>query len=182
MIQDLAEQAIGLQGMKVDRQMFNRFAEELSSHPIVKKLVEQEDYPAAEQYITEKIFNRAEHFFNLGKLRKSLQVDWRAPFRQILDLALGRTDRIKSRTEVFEEEFNKFISIHHPESRYVPYARRLFTAYLSDESIRKIIDQGRYGQLMSPLLSLSDIDMLNGWKQIIPQYIKDYIPLNYFMN
>jgi len=182
MIQDLAEQAIGPQGMKVDRQMFNRFAEELVAHPIVKKLVEQEDYPAAEEYITKRIFNRAEHFFNLTKLRKSLQVDWRAPFRQILDLALGRTDRIKTKSEVLEDEFNKFISIHHPESRYVPYAKRLFSAYLSDEGIRKIIDQGHYGKLMSPLLSISDIDMLNGWKQIIPQYIKDYIPLNYFMN
>jgi len=182
LIQNLAEQAIGPQGMKVDRQMFNRFAEELRTHPIVKKLVEQEDYPAAEEYITQKIFNRAEHFFNLTKLRKSLQVDWRAPFRQILDLALGRTDRIKTKSEVLEEEFRKFISIHHPESRYVPYARRLFTAYLSDEEIRKIIDQGQYGKLMSPLLSLSDIDNLNGWKKTIPQYIKDYIPLNYFMN
>jgi type I restriction enzyme R subunit len=182
MIRDLAEQAIGLQGMKVDRQMFNRFADEVNTHPIVKKLVEQEDYPAAEKYISERIFNRPEDYYNLPKLRKSLQVDWRAPFRLILDLALGRTDRIKNRNEVFDEEFNKFLSIHHPESRYVPYARRLFTAYLSDEEIRKTIDMGRYGQLMSPLLSIRDIDMLNGWKQVIPQYIKDYIPLNYFMN
>ncbi len=182
MIQDLSEQAIGLQGMKVDRQMFNRFADEVKSHPIVKKLVEQEDYPSAERYISEKIFNRPQDFFNLAKLRKSLNIDWRAPFRQILDLALGRVDRIKTRTELFEEEFNKFLSIHHPESRYVPYAKRLFRAYLSDEDIRRLIDKGRYAELMTPLLSIDDVNMLNGWKQVIPQYIKDYIPLNYFMN
>ena len=182
MIQDFSEEAVGPKGMKVDRQMFNRFADEIKSHPVVRKMVEEEDYPAAERYISEKIFNRPADYFNLAKLRKSLNIDWRAPFRQILDLALGRTDRIKTRDELFEEEFEKFISIHHPESRYVPYAKRLFRAYLSDDEIRAIIDNGRYAELMGPLLSIRDVDNLNGWKQVIPQYIKDYIPLNYFMN
>jgi len=182
MIRDLSEKAIGPKGMKVDRQMFNRFADEVKSHPDVRKMVEQEDYPAAERYVAEKIFDRPVDYFNLPKLRKSLNIDWRAPFRQILDLALGRTDRIKSRDEIFNEEFDKFISIHHPESRYIPYARRLFRAYLSDGEIRNIIDNGRYAELMGPLLSIRDVDNLNGWKHVIPQYIKDYIPLNYFMN
>jgi len=182
MIHDFTEKAIGIEGMKVDRKMFERFVDQIKDDPFIKEKMDDEDYQAAEDYITEHVFNKPEDYLDLEKLRKALRTDWRLPFRHILDIVFGRMDKPKTKNEVLEEEFAKFLSIHHPDSRYVPYAKRFFKAYVTDENIRMIINSKEYATLATnPILGLQDMQYLNGWLDIIPQYVKDYVPLNNFM-
>ncbi len=182
LIKDMKQTLVDQNGMKIDRKMFEKFADQVKKVPFIKEKISEEDYEAAEDYIIENIFDRPEDYFNLEKLRKDLKVDWRLPFRQILELAFGRIDKIKSKHEVLDEEFDKFIAINKPRSQYVPTAKRFFKAYITDEEIRQIINNREYARLAtSSVLTIQDIKDLDTLRETIPQYVKDYVPLNNFM-
>jgi type I restriction enzyme, R subunit len=181
-IKEMKEQQIGTEGMKIDRKMFEKFAEQVRDNGFVRERVEEDDFEAAEDYIVDNIFNKPEDYFDLEKLRKSLDLDWRMPFRQMLEFIFGQTKGIKKKNDVLDEEFNKFISIHRPDSQYVQLAKRFFKAYVTDDQIRAIINKKEYAKLAtSTVLSIQDVKQLNGWRDVIPEYVKDYVPLNNFM-
>lgn len=176
------ETSVGLNGMKVDRKMFDRFAEQVKGDTFVSKKVEEEDYYAAEEYIVENLFNKPEDYIDLEKLRKTLNADWRLPFKQILEYIFGHISKIKGKHEILDEEFDKFIAIQHPDSLYVPVAKRFFKAYITDEQIRMIINNKEYAKLATnPKLTIQDVKALSELREIIPKYVKDYVPLNNFM-
>jgi len=181
-IRKMQETAIGPEGMKVDQMMFERFQEQIRSDELIRQLVVEEDFEAAENYIIENVFERPEDYVNLEKLRLALGSDWRVPFRSILQYIFGQIKHIKGKQEILDEEFNKFININHPEHRYIPYARKFFKAYITDEQIRQLINSKEYARLATnPKLTFEDVKSLNGWLDKIPEYVKDYIPLNSFM-
>jgi len=182
-ISTLEETPIGLQGMKIDRKMFERFAEQVKQDEFIREKVEEEDFTAAEDYIINEIFHKPEDYLDLDKLRKALRMDWRLPFRQILEYIFGHVKRLKSKHEALDDEFDKFLAIHHPDSKYVPVAKRFFKAYVTDEQIRSIINAKEYAQLATnEKITLQDMKDLNGWRDVIPGYVKDYVPLNPYMN
>ncbi len=181
-VKEMQQKQIGAEGMKVDRKMFEKFAEQVKEDPYIKEKMDQEDFDSAQEYIAEHIFNKPEDYFDLEKLRKDLDIDWRMPFRQILEYIFGHIDKIKGKHEVLDDEFDKFISIHNPESKYVQTAKRFFKAYITDEHIRSVVNSKEYAKLATnPVLTMQDIRELNGWREVIPQYVKDYVPLNNFM-
>ena len=65
----------------------------------------------------------------------------------------------------------------------VPEARAFFEAYLTDGHLRGIIDTNR----LTDLYTTSSFTMQQykavpaAWRRRIPEYIKDYVPLNQFM-
>jgi type I restriction enzyme R subunit len=65
----------------------------------------------------------------------------------------------------------------------VPEARNFFKAYLSDGRLRDIIDNGRLTELnTNPGFTMQDFRAVPAnWRRRIPEYIKDYVPLNQFM-
>lgn len=178
----LQQNSVGQEGMRVDRMMFDRFAEQVKENQFVVEKIKDDDYSAAEDYIIENIFDKPDDFFNLEKLRKTLQTDWRVPFKQILEYIFGHINKIKGKQEVLDEEFDKFLVIQHPDSRYVPIAKRFFKAYVTDEQIRMIINNKEYAKLATnSKLTIQDLKALNGLRDTIPKYVKDYVPLNFFM-
>jgi type I restriction enzyme R subunit len=180
-VSELKETLIGYEGMRIDREMFNSFANRISKDEYIVEKVTEDDYEAIDEYINEKYFEKPEDYLNLNKLRKSMGVDWLVPLRQILELIFKKRDRIKGKYEVLDDEFDNFLLIHKPESHYVPTAKRLFKAYITDEEIRAVVNAKEYAKLStSPKVSLQDIMALNGWRETIPQYVKDYVPLSYF--
>ncbi len=50
---------------------------------------------------------------------------------------------------------------------------------LGNGAARAIMDPRAFGRLAeSPKVSLADIKALNGWREVIPEYVKDYVSLN----
>jgi len=91
----------------------------------------------------------------------------------------GLIDRFKTRDELLEEEFQKFVVINKPEPDQALRIKNYLQVYLTDAEIRKIIDDKRYASLAdNPKLSLSDILALGHWREQVPAYVKDYISLN----
>ena len=64
----------------------------------------------------------------------------------------------------------------------MPVIRQFFKAYLTDGAIRAIVDSREFVLLAdNPKVSMADIKALNGWRDVIPEYVKDYVSLNKFV-
>ncbi|MBU4198624.1 MAG: DEAD/DEAH box helicase family protein [Verrucomicrobia bacterium] len=175
------EYAVPIYGMKIDRKFFEKFEDQVKAAPEVRARYERGDIKGAEEVVVAALFNKPEDFFNLDKLRKAAQADRRITLREILAKAFGEIDRFKTKDELLEEELAKFVSIHKPDAAHMPVIRQFFKAYLTDGAVRAIVDSREFSKLAdNPKISISDIKALNGWRDVIPEYVKDYVSLNAF--
>jgi type I restriction enzyme R subunit len=175
------EYDVPVYGMKIDRKFFEKFEDKVKSAPQVRQRYERGDIQGAEEIVMADLFNKPEDFFDLNKLRKALQLDRRITLREILAKAFGDIDRFKTKDELLEEELAKFVSIHKPDAMHMPTIRQFFKAYLTDGAVRAIVDSREFSRLAdNPKVSISDIQALNDWRDVIPEYVKDYVSLNAF--
>lgn len=116
-------------------------------------------------------------------MRQSIKLDRRLTLREIIEKIFGQITRFKSKEELLDEEFDKFVSVNKPEdSETILPIRNFFKAYVTDNEIRDIIEKKEYARLATnPIVSLADIRALKEWKEKIPDYIKDYVPINKYM-
>jgi len=175
------EYAVPVYGMKIDRKFFERFEEKLKATPEVRERYERGDIRGAEEVVARDLFNKPEDLFNLDKLRKAVQADRRITLREILAKAFGEIEHFKTKDELLEEELAKFVSIHKPDAAHLPAIRQFFKAYVTDGGVRHIIDTREFGRLAdNPKVSLADLRALDQWRDIITEYVKDYVSLNAF--
>lgn len=180
-VKTLTETPVGIEGMKVDRKLFDKAREELQKDVEIKSAVESEQWDKAVQIVREKYEDKPKLYLNLDKIRKSENLDRRVSWREFLERAFGLISRFQSKDEKLEEECDKFISIHKPESKYVPFIKNYLKAYVSDEYFRNEINSQRFPRDYAGF-TMQEYMALNGWRKTIPEYIKDYIPLNTYIN
>ena len=179
----LHEEEIGLQGMKIDRMLFRKFEDRIKMDDIIKKHVELGNWEFIISHIQSEIFDKPEEYFNLEKLRKAAQIDRKVSIREVIEKIFGIIPTFKSKDELLEEEFDKFISIYPPEEdvnlRALKY---FFKAYIVDQDIRKIIEAKDFHALQThPTLTIAQFKEVNAkYREVIPLYIKDYIKLDQF--
>jgi type I restriction enzyme R subunit len=180
-LKTIVETPIPVYGMKIDRKFFEKFEDQIKAKPEVRALYEQGDIRGAEEVVVTTLFNKPEDFFNLDKLRKAVRADRRITLREILAKAFGDIDRFKTKDELLEEELAKFVSIHKPDAGHIRVIRQFFKAYVTDGGVRAIIDSREFGRLAdNPKVSLADMLDLDEWRDVIPEYVKDYVSLNQF--
>jgi type I restriction enzyme R subunit len=168
-------------GMKIDRKFFEKFEDQVKATPEVRDRYERGDIKGAEEIVIAALFNKPEDFFNLDKLRRAVQIDRRITLREILAKAFGEIDRFQTKDELLEDELAKFVSIHQPDAAHMPVIRQFFKAYLTDGGVRTIVDSREFGRLAdNPKVSLADVRALDQWREVIPEYVKDYVSLNAF--
>ena len=64
----------------------------------------------------------------------------------------------------------------------MPFIRQFFKAYVTDGGLRAIVEARQFSRLAdNPKASLADLSALGPWREVIPDYVKDYMPLNAFM-
>lgn len=180
-LKTLKETAIGVEGMKVDRKIFERFEETIKQNQFVQEQYKKGNFTALEGYIKEKIFDKPEDYFNLERLRKSVKIDRRITLREFVEKIFGGITGFKSKDELLEEEFGKFILINKLDNKYLMPAKNYFKAYITDDEFRKHIDDEDFQYLYTyPGFSMDEFKELNGYREIVPEYIKDYVTLNSF--
>jgi len=181
-LKNATEIPIGIEGMRIDRKLFEKFEEVVKADEHVKTMIYEGKYEEAEVFIRDKVFDKPEEYFNLEKLRKSVKADRRLSLREILDKIFGKIKYFKTKDELLEEEVQKFISICHPEPKFVNIIAQFMKAYILDEDIRRVIESGEFGQLStSPRFDMQDLAELDGWKEPVIEYIKDYVSLNAYL-
>ncbi|HLG15663.1 MAG TPA: DEAD/DEAH box helicase family protein [Blastocatellia bacterium] len=177
-----AETPVPVYGMKIDRKFYEQFEERMKRDETVRTLYERGDIRLAEEHIRTTLFNKPEEFYTLDKLRKALHLDRRLTLREVIEKVFGGLDHFKNKDELLEEELAKFISIHEPDAAHMPFIRQFFKAYLTDGEVRDIVEKREFNRLATnPKVSLADFRALNGWRDIIPDYVKDYVHINAFL-
>ncbi|MCK5491348.1 MAG: DEAD/DEAH box helicase family protein [Candidatus Pacebacteria bacterium] len=179
-VKTLTEKPVGIDGMKVDRKLFEKAREELQEDEEIKTAVKNEQWDKAVHIVREKYEDKPRLFLNLEKIRKSENLDRRLSWREFLERVFGRIDKFKDRDELLEEECEKFISIYKPESKYVPYIKNYLKAYVTDEYFRNEINNQRFPREYAGF-TMPEYQALNGYRQTIPEYVKDYVSVNQYM-
>ena len=185
------EQQVGFQGMKVDRMFFEKFEDVVKANPIIAQQVGDAQWDQAIDYITTELFDKPSEYFNLDKLRRAAGVDRRLGLREILEKAFGLIPGFKSKNDLLEEEFEKFLLDQQSATGFsadstaaaVQAMKYYFKAYATDHKLRDIIETQRLTDLnVYPAFGMSDFKAVPPvWRTRIPEYVKDYVPLNQFM-
>lgn len=181
-LKTFTEKVVGIEGMKIDRKLFEKFEAVVKDDSFIKQKYEEGDLATIEEYVKDKIFDKPEDFFSLEKLRKSVKADRRISLREFIEKVFGGIASFKSKDELLENEFEKFIAINKPENQFVLPVKNYLKAYITDNEIRDIIEKGEYTRLATnPKLTFADLEALNGWIEKVPEYVKDYVSLNAYM-
>lgn len=179
-----SEQQIGLEGMRVDRELFQKFESMARADPALAAMVEQQNWEGAVRRVVEHLFDKPDEFFSLDKLRRAAGLDRRLTVREIIEKAFGHIPSFKSKDELIEDEFQKFLLDQKPEQAdRLREMRYFFDAYIKDANVRRIIDEGKVADLnVNPIFGMKDLRAVpDEWRKRIPEYIKDYVSLNPFL-
>ena len=162
---------------------FDRFADTVRQDETIVQAVEAGQWERVIDYINREVFDKPEEYYTLAKLRKAAAVDRRLSLREILERVFGIIPRFKSKDELLEEEFAKFVADHTPpRADSVAAIKTYFKAYAADGSTRDIIDKRRFSMLAtSAVFSTRDYRAVpEKYRALIPEYVRDYVSLNQF--
>jgi len=183
-LSSMSEEKISDDGMKIDRMFFKRFEDTVRKDGFVAANVEAGQWDRVIDYINREVFDKPEAYYSLEKLRKAASVDRPLSLREIIEKSFGLISGFKSKDELLEEEFDKFVADYRPEeAEAIPALKNYFKAYVSSDQVRQIIENQQFTDLATnPTFSTSDLRAVPAkYRTIIPNYIKDYVPLNRFM-
>lgn len=181
-VKTLEIKPVGLEGMRIDREFFQKAEETIKSDQDIKSAVDNENWDRAIAIIKEKYENQPDLYMNLEKIKKSQNLDRRVTWREVLEKIFGFIDGFKNKDDLLEDECDKFISIYKPEPETVPYIKNFIKAYTADSRFREIIDTKTFPQLnFYAGFSVQDYLNLKDYKDILPTYIKENINLNTYM-
>ena len=179
----IKEETIGYEGMKIDRMFYEKFEDAVRENDFIAASVEAGQWDRVIDYVNKEIFEKPTEYYSLEKLRRAAGVDRRLTLREILERIFGLIPRFKSKDELLEEEFSKFVADYKPEeAEAVPALKTYFKAYVTDGRIRHIIDEKEFADLATnPVFSTKDFKAVPAkYRTLIPEYIKDYVSLNQF--
>jgi type I restriction enzyme, R subunit len=180
----IKEDVVGTEGMKIDRMFFERFGETVREDPTIAAAVEAGQWDRVIDYVNREVFDKPEEYYNLDKLRRAAAVDRRITLREILEKVFGLIPRFKSKDELLEEEFAKFVAGHVPgPPAAIPAIRHYFKVYVTNNYIRHIIDQRQFtGLATNPVFSTRDFKAVSErFRTLVPEYVKDYVQINHFL-
>lgn len=176
------EKPIGYQGMRVDREFFEKASSIIKQDKDIERAVENEQWDTAVDLTRDRYENKPEDFITLEKLRHALKLDRSLTWIELIEHIYGLIPHLKTKDELLNDEFEKFVSIYKPEARYIQAIKNFIKVYITDKEIRDIIDKREYSRLAdNPKLTIDDLKELEKWKDKIPVYVKDYVSINKFI-
>lgn len=183
-LSSIREEEIGDYGMKIDRMFFQRFEDTVRQDKFIAANVEAGQWDRVVDYINREVFDKPDAYYTLERLRKAASVDRRLSLREMIEKSFGLIQGFKSKDELLEEEFAKFVSDYRPEkAEMIPALKNFFKAYVSSDRVRYSIENQQFTALATnPVFSTKDLKAVpEKYRTIIPNYIKDYVPINRFM-
>ncbi len=179
----IKEETIGYEGMRIDREFYAKFEDVVRENDFIAASVEAGQWDRVIDYVNKEVFDKPSEFYSLDKLRKAAGVDRRLTLREILEKIFGLIPRFKSKDDLLEEEFSKFVADRKPEeAEAIPAIKTYFKAYATSDANRHIIESGHLTDLATnPVFSTKDFKAVPAkYRTLIPEYIKDYVSLNQF--
>ena len=143
----IEEIRLGNKGMRIDRDLYPSFKKDIQSNQTIKEMVENLKFDDAEKYLIDNVLDKPQEFYTLDKLKKSLELDRKLTVSELLLYVFDHIDKIKTRKECIEEEFEKFDDKFHPSEDYFYDTKQFFESYILDKDYRDIIDTGMFAEL-----------------------------------
>jgi type I restriction enzyme, R subunit len=181
----MQEQTIGTDGMKIDRMFFDKFEDMVKEDAAIVAAVEAGQWDRVIEHVNTEVFGKPNSAYSLDRLRKASGVDRRIGLREILEKIFGLIPRFKSKDELLEEEFAKFVADSKPEDpEAIPAIKTYFKAYVISDRVRHIIESGELTDLATnAVFSSRDYKAVpEPFRRRVPEYIKDYVSLNQFIS
>ena len=179
---EIKEILISNRGMKIDRDLYPSFKRRVTESELMRELVQRKNFNEAEKYLYEKVLDKANDYFTLEKLRKSLGIDRKISMKEILLHAFDHIQHIPSQRECLDEEFDKLDKALNPDDSIYAVAKEVFEAYAVDEEFRDIIESKRYAELGVHPSGKAFKTLPIELKQAIPNYIKENVDLERLAN
>lgn len=180
-IKTLTETPVSPEGMRIDREFFGKAQKLIVEDEDIKQAVNSDDWERAIHIVRDKYEDKPKIFLNLDKIRKSENLDRKLSWREVLEKMFGFIDKFKDANSLLEDECDKFISIEKPDPKYVPYIKSFIKAYSIDANFRNIIDEQRLQELYFYAgFTFEEYEALNGYREILPQYIRDNINIKIY--
>lgn len=182
-VASVIETPVGAEGMRIDREGFKRAVEEdVLGNEELKNMWENGDTEEAEEFAKKHIFDRPKYFLNLDKIRRIFNIDRRISVKEFLQVAFGDKESFEMKDDLLESEWSKFQEVHDVDQEHFAPVKMFFKAYIVDEEVRDIIKRNQPADFYHcPSFDFQEYQRLNGYKEIVPRYIKDYVSLNTFM-
>jgi len=180
----IKEEVIGVEGMKIDRLFYEKFEQMIREDAMIVEAVEAGEWERVIDYVNREFFDNSEQFYTLEKLRKAASVDRRLGLREILEKIFGLIPRFKSKDELLEEEFAKFVADYKPEeASAIPAIKNYFKVYITNIPVRQIIEAKKFTELATnAFFSTRDLKAVpEKYRTLIPIYVKDYVSLDQFV-
>ena len=181
-LKTLVEEVIGANGMKIDRMYFQKFEDTVKNDEFINTNIQSGNWDSIFTYVTNNIFEKPEDFFNLDKLRQAVKADRRLSLKEILEKIFGLIPYFKTKQEMLNEEFDKFDALYTPDEKYFNFAKDYFISFITNPQFREIIESKQFA-LLNTLPSGDTFRKLPpNLRTLIPNYIKDNVPLNKYMS
>jgi type I restriction enzyme R subunit len=181
-LQKLNETAVGNEGMRIDREMFRSFQDEVKSNDDFVKLYNAGNIDEALSYLKTEILgeDKPKYYMTPEKIRKIFNLDRRLDLREILDLIMNNKEPL-TKAQYIQQKFDEFVSDKNLSEELVGElyndAFELFDAYITNRRVAEAIDNKDYsllagfGSITIDQLKRLGVDRIN---QIIG-YVRDYI-------
>jgi len=95
--------------MRIDREFYARFEKTVRENDFIAAAVEAGQWDRVIDYVNKEVFDKSSQYYSLDKLRRAAGVDRRLTLREILEKIFGLIPRFKSKDDLLEEEFAKFV-------------------------------------------------------------------------
>ncbi len=151
-IASVVETAVGLEGMRVDREMYReRFSRQVTqladADTVLREAFEAEDWPAIEDRIQRLLFEKPEEFWNLPKLQNLFKSNRKPTLKEILSTIFGLIPAIPSRDQLAVSEFERFVATNETDATHGRELQLLFMAFLLDPVSRLLLQEERLADL-----------------------------------
>lgn len=181
-LKDVDETKVGKDGMRIDREMFRSFQDEVKANDEFMEIYNRGDIDESLNYLKNNILgeDKPKFYMTPEKIRKIFGLDRRLDLREILDLIMKNKEPL-TKAEYIKARFDEYINDKGLGEELVGEtfndAFELFDAYITDARVADAIDDRRYGELSGfGSISMSQLKNL-GIERVeqIVNYIKDYI-------
>lgn len=175
-IKTIGETDVGLEGMRIDREGFKRaIDEDFLKNETLKNMWENGAREEAEDYAKKNIFDKPKYFLNLDKVRKIFGIDRRLTVKEFLQVAFGDKESFDMKDDLLESEWEKFMEVNPVDQEHYEPVKMFFKAYATDETVRDIVSSRQTARFNTESsFSFDEYQQLNGYKSLVPQYIRDY--------
>lgn len=139
-INNINEQQIDNQGMRVDRELYKKTSM-IHEDKDIMALIAQDNWEQAITITRERYENKPNEYLTLEKLNNA------ATWLDVLKFIFNKVDKLRTKNDVIEEKTSAFIARYPTAIDKLDLIKQFLFCYLFDDEFKQIIDSNQIAQL-----------------------------------